>query len=123
MKFYATKGFFMKQNKLKITLIFALAIILGIALFGIAVYISYVMILQSGQAPILGILFAIPIVIISSFVIFNYARNRLSLDLLELFGIELNDENLQYLKKLQDLFPRIVILLFIMLLIYKKIIQ
>ena len=123
MKFYATKGFFMKQNKLKITLIFALAIILGIALFGIAVYISYVMILQSGQAPILGILFAIPVVIISSFVIFNYARNRLSLDLLELFGIELNDENLQYLKKLQDLFPRIVILLFIMLLIYKKITQ
>ncbi len=113
----------MKQNKLKITLIFALAIILGIALFGIAVYISYVMILQSGQAPILGILFAIPVVIVSSFVIFNYARNRLSLDLLELFGIELNDENLQYLKKLQDLFPRIVILLFIMLLIYKKITQ
>ena len=123
MKFYATKGFFMKQNKLKITLIFALAIILGIALFGIAVYISYVMILQSGQAPILGILFAIPVVIVSSFVIFNYARNRLSLDLLELFGIELNDENLQYLKKLQDLFPRIIILLFIMLLIYKKITQ
>ncbi len=113
----------MKQNKLKITLIFALAIILVIALFGIAVYISYVMILQSGQAPILGILFAIPVVIVSSFVIFNYARNRLSLDLLELFGIELNDENLQYLKKLQDLFPRIIILLFIMLLIYKKITQ
>jgi hypothetical protein len=107
------------KNKLKITSIFVLALIFGLVLFATVIYLLYVMIKESNQAPILGILISIPIALVSFYFIFTYAKNTIANDLLIWLGVEENEENRNFVKTLQDGVWKVFVLVFVLAYVYK----
>jgi hypothetical protein len=92
-------------------------------LFATVIYLLYLIIKQSNQAPMIGILISIPIALVSFYFIFTYAKNTIANDLLIWFSIEENEENRNFVKTLQDGVWKVFVLVFVVAYVYKMVNQ
>ena len=116
----------MCEDKKKISWTFFTCVILGVitSLFTIANVSFYIISnFSTTIAPMLLILISIPLSIVMFIAIMWYFTRKLTFDLMIYFNVELNEDNQNLLKKYQQNLIRYFFIFFILLLVFRIIVN